>query len=284
MSPTGFHEGELATQRRAGVQVEAKRLENMLDSAHISDGASRFLAAQSFAAVTGRDREGVLWISPLTAPPGFLQAEDQTLRISAVPREGDPLHGMPVGQQLGLIAIDFAARRRIRINGTLVSADDTGMTVHIDQAYGNCPKYIHRHDLNIPTLTAPAADQRHATLLAPTDQAMIAASDTFFLGTTHPVRGSDASHRGGPAGFVRFDSPERLWWPDYPGNNMFNSFGNLAVDDEAALLFTDFTTGATLQLSGTAEVQWTTPGAADDDGGVGRRVAFSVGTVVALGH
>jgi len=53
---------------------------------------------------------------------------------------------------------------------------------------------------------------------------MIAASDTFFLGTTHPVRGSDASHRGGPAGFVRVDG-DQLWWPDYPGNNLFNSFG-----------------------------------------------------------
>ena len=284
MTATGFHEGELATQRRAGVEVEVKRLEKMLDSGHISGGGARFLAVQSFAAVTGRDREGVLWISPLTGPPGFLQGEDEILRVSAVPREGDPLHRMPVGQPFGLIGIDFAARRRVRINGTLVSGDNAGMTVQVDQAYGNCPQYIRRRDLNVSALTAPAADERRATLLAPSDQAMIAASDTFFLGTTHPVRGSDASHRGGPAGFVRVDSPERLWWPDFPGNNMFNSFGNLAVDDEAALLFTDFSTGATLQVSGTAEVQWTTPGAADDDGGVGRRVAFSVGAVVALGH
>ncbi|HWF28599.1 MAG TPA: pyridoxamine 5'-phosphate oxidase family protein [Mycobacterium sp.] len=280
----GFHEGELATQRRAGVQVEVKRLEKMLNSAQVSAGASRSLAVQSFAAVTGRDREGVLWISPLTGPPGFLQGEDEILRVSAVPRKGDPLHRIPVGQQLGLIAVDFAARRRTRINGTLVSSDNAGMTVHIDQAYGNCPQYVHRRDLKASTLAAPAADERRGTLLAPSDQAMIAASDTFFLGTTHPVRGSDASHRGGPAGFVRVDSPERLWWPDYPGNNMFNSFGNLTVDNEAALLFTDFTTGSTLQVSGTAEVQWTAPGAAGDDGGVGRRVAFSVGAVVALGH
>ena len=79
------------------------------------------------------------------------------------------------------------------------------------------------------------------------------------------------------------DSSKRLWWPDYPGNNMFNSFGNLAVDDEAALLFVDFRSGTTLHLSGSAEVQWTPPGVAGDDGGVGRRVAFSVDCVVALG-
>jgi hypothetical protein len=62
---------------------------------------------------------------------------------------------------------------------------------------------------------------------------------------------------------------------------MFNSFGNLAVNDEAALLFIDFLTGATLHVSGTAQVRWIDPSAAGDDGGVGRRVAFSVGAVVA---
>jgi hypothetical protein len=65
---------------------------------------------------------------------------------------------------------------------------------------------------------------------------------------------------------------------------MFNSFGNLAVDDEAALLFVDFVTGATLHVSGTARVEWTIPGAVGDDGGVGRRVVFSVDSVVASGE
>ena len=58
---------------------------------------------------------------------------------------------------------------------------------------------------------------------------------------------------------------------------------NLAVDDEAALLFVDFVTGASLQLSGTAQVEWTSRGTDGDDGDVGRRVAFTVGSVVASG-
>jgi predicted pyridoxine 5'-phosphate oxidase superfamily flavin-nucleotide-binding protein len=255
----------------------------MLGANRLSAGAAQFLTKQRFASLTGRDGEGVLWISPLSGLPGFLRGADNILQISAVPREGDPLHRMPTGQQVGLIAIEFAARRRMRINGSLVASDNAGMTVRVDQAYGNCPQYIHRRDVNVVAVVAPSDKSRHATSLSADDQAMIEASDTFFLGTTHPSRGSDASHRGGPAGFVRVDSPNRLWWPDYPGNNMFNSFGNLAVDDEAALLFVDFATGASLQLSGTAQVEWTSPGADGDDGGVGRRVAFTVGSVVALG-
>ena len=45
-------------------------------------------------------------------------------------------------------------------------------------------------------------------------------------------------------------------WPDFPGNNMFNSFGNLEIDPTAALLFIDFESGRTLQLSGRAVVDW----------------------------
>ena len=107
---------------------------------------------------------------------------------------------------------------------------------------------------------------------------MIRRADTFFLGTTHPERGSDASHRGGPSGFVRVDGND-LWWPDYPGNNMFNSFGNLAVDPTAALLFVDFPTGRTVHLSGTAAVHWDA-GVPGDDGQTGRRARFTTERVV----
>jgi hypothetical protein len=111
--------------------------------------------------------------------------------------------------------------------------------------------------------------------------ALIEAADTFFIGTTHPTRGADASHRGGPTGFVRAN-PGEVWWADYRGNNMFNTLGNLAVDPTAALLFPDFATGRTLQLSGTAATEWTTRAAAGgDDHGTGRVVHFHIDQVVA---
>lgn len=77
---------------------------------------------------------------------------------------------------------------------------------------------------------------------------MIERADTFFLGPAHPSRGADASHRAGTPGFVRVTG-DGLWWPDHPGNNVFNSLGTLTVDDLAALLRADFTTGDTPQLS-----------------------------------
>ena len=59
-----------------------------------------------------------------------------------------------------------------------------------------------------------------------------------------------------------------------PGNNMFNSLGNLAVDPTAALLFVDFATGRTLHLNGRAVLETPAAGTAGDDGRTGRRVRF----------
>lgn len=274
--PSGFHAGEIALQQRAGVRAQARRLVGMLGSPNLTGGPSKFLSARNFAALAGRDENALLWVSPLTGQPGFLAAEKTILRIAARPVPGDPLHRIPTGQPIGMIAMDFAARRRLRINGTLASVLADGLRIEVDQAYGNCPKYIRQRDLIPDSPHSVAEGFRYDTQLSAEDTALITTSDTFFLGTTHSEQSRDASHRGGPAGFVRVPDANTLWWPDYPGNNMFNSLGNLVMDDAAALLFIDFTTGSTLRLSGVAEVEWGTPGAPGDDGGGGRRVWFTI--------
>jgi len=280
----GFHAGELAVQRRAGTAEEAARLSPMLGPAELRGGLAAFLARRTFAVVTARDAGGQLWTSPLSGPPGFLEAiAPTTLAVRARLPEDDPLHALPAGQQVGLVVVELAARRRVRVNGTLVAADGQGLVIEVEQAYGNCPQYIHQR------LLAPAGpglasqgDVRRDTVLTPGDAGLIRAADTFFLGTTNPERGSDTSHRGGRPGFVRVDGG-RLWWRDYPGNNLFNSFGNLAVNPEAALFFADFDTGRTLHLSGTAEIEWDERGRPGDEGHTGRRAVFTPERLVA-GH
>jgi hypothetical protein len=54
----------------------------------------------------------------------------------------------------------------------------------------------------------------------------------------------------------RSQQVNRLAFPDYSGNNMFNTLGNLAVNPKAGLLFVDFERGSTLQLSGQATIIW----------------------------
>jgi predicted pyridoxine 5'-phosphate oxidase superfamily flavin-nucleotide-binding protein len=270
----------------------------MLAPAQLSSGIARFLASRTYAALSARDRSGRLWVSPLGGAPGFMETEGPTrLRIHASPAPGDPLYDIPAGQPVGLLVIEYAIRRRVRLNGDLVHTGAEGLTVEIDQAYGNCPQYIPPHALVPAVLGADAGAQKATAAatnrlrnhLADTDRDLIQHADTFVLGTTHATRGNDASHRGGPPGFVRLGrtNPDEstkdqrggdlLAWADYPGNNMFNSLGNLVLDQTAALLFADFATGRTLHLSGTAEVVWISPDdgpVPDAEGYTGRVVLF----------
>ena len=297
----GFHDGELEVQRRAGVRQEAERLAAMLEPVKLGGGIAAFLADRTFAVITARDAAGRLWTSPLSGPPGFLAPADaSTLVIRVSLPEGDPLHGLPAGQKAGLVIVEFAARRRVRINGTLTAATGDALAIEVEQGYGNCPQYINQRVL-APVGPGQAGQDRAGTSqagtghsgageagdgvrraqsLSPADVELVRAADTFFLGTTNPERGSDASHRAGRPGFARVDG-DRIWWPDYPGNKLFNSFGNLAVNPEAALLFPDFGTGRTLHLSGTAEVEWDAAARPGDDGRTGRRAVFTVQRLVA---
>ena len=96
-------------------------------------------------------------------------------------------------------------------------------------------------------------------ILTADQQAWISRSDTLYIASAHQETGADASHRGGEAGFVRGEGANRLALPDYSGNNMFNTLGNLAVDPRCGLLFIDGPSGSTLQLRGRATLLWDDP-------------------------
>ncbi|MBN7443429.1 pyridoxamine 5'-phosphate oxidase family protein, partial [Mycobacteroides abscessus subsp. abscessus] len=87
-------------------------------------------------------------------------------------------------------------------------------------------------------------------------QQAVSVTDTFIIGTADGDGNADASHRGGNPGFLRLLSPKLLRWPDYLGNSMFMTLGNLHVDPRCGLLIPDWRTGSTLQLTGTARLNW----------------------------
>jgi hypothetical protein len=91
----------------------------------------------------------------------------------------------------------------------------------------------------------------------------------------------DASHRGGNPGFVSAESDKRLVFPDYAGNNHYNTIGNLILDPRVGLLFVDFETGGMLQLTGRAEIEWEGP-AVERYPGARRLMHIDVDDVVEL--
>ncbi|HLS77824.1 MAG TPA: pyridoxamine 5'-phosphate oxidase family protein [Nocardia sp.] len=219
--------------------------------------AAEFLAAQPMVVLAAADADGRLWTSMLTGPPGFVRASGgSSIVVGARPRADDPLAAALSGPaEIGLIALRPAARRRMRVNGRAVPVAE-GLAIDTEQVYANCPKYIARRE---PVGYIPghrASGPRRGSALDPAQQAAVAAADTFFIGTADGDGRADASHRGGNPGFVRVLSPTRLRWPDYRGNSMFMTLGNLVVRPRCGLLVPDWTTGGALQLTGTAEPNW----------------------------
>jgi len=69
------------------------------------------------------------------------------------------------------------------------------------------------------------------------DKAFIEELPYFFLATADAEGRPDCSFKGGPAGFVRVTGPSEIAFPDYDGNGMFKSLGNILVNADVGLLF-----------------------------------------------
>lgn len=277
-----YHEGELAVQERAGVARAAGRVAKIL-SERIPPGALPFIARQSMVVLGSRDSEGNIWASLAYGPLGFLVVEgDRQLALRGATchtAAGDPLwRNLRTDGEVGLLLIELATRRRLRINGQMRRRAGGDWQVSVEQAYANCPKYIHARDLRVRETggarTTPTVGQ--GSELSAAQQAWIAGADTFFVASAHPERGLDASHRGGPPGFVEVVGPRRLRIPDYVGNNMFNTLGNIASHPRCGLVFPDFERSRVLQLTGRAEILWDQPDEAARTGGTARFWAFEI--------
>lgn len=77
----------------------------------------------------------------------------------------------------------------------------------------------------------------HRTRLTDDDKAFVESVGFFFLATADAEGRPDCSHKGGAPGFVRVAAPDLIVFPDYDGNGMFRSLGNIAVNPAVGLLF-----------------------------------------------
>ncbi len=77
---------------------------------------------------------------------------------------------------------------------------------------------------------------RRLTEFGEEQRAFIESTPFFFLATSHDAS-VDCSFKGGPPGFVRVTGPTALEWPDFDGNSMYRSLGNMAESPSVGLLF-----------------------------------------------
>jgi len=256
-----FHAGEHRVQERLGVR-DIEGWARKVVRPQLTEEHRAFHGSLPFLVAAARDARGRPWVTLLTGPEGFVRSPDaKSLLIDAKPVRGDALEAALVpGADLGLLGIELTTRRRNRVNGRLGSGTDA-LLFQVEQGFGNCPQYIHERDWRRVAEGKPGTPRRGAALDS-SQRAWIEQADTFFIASGYRGEGEsatfgmDASHRGGDPGFVQVESDRRLGFPDYAGNNHFNTIGNLLLDARVGLLFVDFASGGMLQLTGRAEITW----------------------------
>jgi predicted pyridoxine 5'-phosphate oxidase superfamily flavin-nucleotide-binding protein len=262
-----FHAGERAIQSRLGVRQRLEDVGKRIIRDHLPEQHRTFYEQLPFLLIGHIDDRGRPWASILAGQPGFVQTPDaHTLSINAPRIAGGPLaRDTAPGARIAVLGIQYDSRRRNRVTGRITTADDHTIVVRVDQAFGNCPKYIHARAIEPRPggddiggeARATALDhfsERARTMIQKADHLFIA---TYFSQDPHDVtHGADVSHRGGKPGFVRIESDRTFVFPDFSGNSHFNTLGNIVSNPQAGLLFIDFDAGDLLYLTCTAEIVW----------------------------
>ena len=111
-------------------------------------------------------------------------------------------------------------------------------------------------------------EKTHRTAFTVSDMEFIESCSFFFLATADRDGRPDCSFKGGAPGFVRVPSPDLLVFPDYDGNGMFKSLGNIRINPNIGLLFIAMAEKPKrLRVNGTARITLDDPLLAGCPGG-----------------
>lgn len=250
---------------------------------YLSSTAAVMLNRYRLLAFGTLDGEGRPWTTLWSGVAMGLQQSNMAIKVP-VDAVNDPVVEALLGNKLdagvceeGLrgtpfsaLSIDLETRRRVKVAGTvsagaLTTVDEdedepqhaqAQIIAHVDWSLGNCPKYLNKkhisRQISVPKLLSQSAKLSLDSLR------LIAQADLFFLSSVHSGTEMDTNHRGGPAGFVRTKTEasgaSTIIWPEYSGNNLYQSLGNLVTTPIAGIVFPDFNTGDVLYVTGSTKI------------------------------
>ncbi|XP_006462985.1 hypothetical protein AGABI2DRAFT_207677 [Agaricus bisporus var. bisporus H97] len=278
---TGWHPGERIIQKKLGLTDQVTLSYTMIHGDLPPEHAEFYETCLPFM-ITTLDESGRPWGSILTGKNGekrFARTPHYNrLEVKARTWDGDPL-----GDNLRLfdkvenlmmagIGVEFETRRRNKFAGVVSKLNQSGydidMELLVNQAIGNCPKYINVRELEPRTQRKPTVihDRRSLLVEDRLPEAMvdfILSCDTVFIGSSYVAAPEDRekypshvgmNHRGGLPGFVRVRKDRRtVVLPDFSGNRLMTTLGNIETTPLASLTFVDFDSGDILYITGSAE-------------------------------
>jgi len=262
-----FHPGEQQVQQRLGVRDRIEAFARRVVRDHLPDQHRDFYGGLPFVLLGSVDDRGRPWASLVVGGAGFLSTPDAvTIKIGAKPLPGDPLAAnLAPGAAIGMLGIQLETRRRNRLTGKVADMGPDGFSVSVDQTFGNCPQYIQTRAVSVvpeselsgrehPIVRLDRFDARSRVIIEEADTLFVATA--FSDGQAVASRGADVSHRGGKPGFVKVEDDRTFVFPDFSGNNHFNTVGNIVLNPKAGFLFLDFAAGDVLYTTGDAEIVW----------------------------
>ena len=277
-----WHDGEIRMHKKMGLLEHDNPVASSL-----TQKAAYSIQSAPLLAVGAIDGEGRPWTTVWGGGPGLGQPlggsmvgvktpvdalHDPVVQLLSSPRAGETGTAGPqsnAGKLMGGLIINLDTRKRDKLAGKMVAGaiatleDDANGEAQaqaqyvflIEESIGNCPKYLNRKDIR------PAAT--HAKVLSDSPQLskdaieVIAKTDLFFVSSTQDYKDMDTNHRGGPIGFVRVTEDQEgssvIVWPEYSGNRLYQTLGNLEITPLAGLVFPDFETGDVLYVTGKTE-------------------------------
>ncbi len=284
--PVLWHDGEKAVQKL----LLAPSLIHANPSARGMTPSYNYRVANSpLVAFGALDDNGRPWTTVWGGERGFTRAIAQNIlgAQSVVDRMYDPVvkalvGSAPLGELvrpdenarpklMAGLSIDLETRDRVKLMGKMVvgalmpkpSADgeDDGtigemqVAMTVQESLGNCPKYLNMKEI-YPHIPAPKLESDSLPLpQAALD--LIENADLFFLSSTNG-ESMDTNHRGGPQGFIRVlsNSPDdvSIVYPEYSGNNLYQTLGNLHLNPKIGIAIPDFDTSDVLYLTGETQL------------------------------
>ncbi|KAF3060887.1 hypothetical protein GL218_03140 [Daldinia childiae] len=174
------------------------------------------------------------------------------------------------GKLMAGLSIDPETRDRVKLAGVMAvgtatkttpGVADLQLAFRVDEALGNCPKYINKKRIS-PRVPSPQLVSEGTGV--PLPQAAIKLldkADLFFIASKHGTKSMDVNIRGGPPGFVRVlrnrdesAGGAALVYPEYSGNRLYQTLGNIHNDPAVGIVVPDFETGDVLYLTGNAAI------------------------------
>jgi uncharacterized protein len=174
MTTPFYHDGSRAMQDRFDSRRIADRLEQVTLRRAFNAEDREFIERAPMFFLASADAEGRPDCSYKGGAPGFVQVlDDVTLAFPSYDGNGQfrSLGNVLVNPHVGLLFIDFAATRRLRVNGvaSIDEADplrahhpdaDVVVRVRVDAIFPNCPRYIHKLQFVALSDYAPRPDHR----------------------------------------------------------------------------------------------------------------------------